>query len=140
MGYENRDYFRDGSYLRGAGFLDDSPTCKWLMIVTGVVFVLQILLTYQPSLDEFTVQLNQHTSLVASGIDGNEFDDEGEFSEAVVDPNFTQGLVTGAMKRSHVQQWFQMDTAKVCQGQIWRLVTSAFCHDRMGIWLSLIHI
>ena len=140
MGYENRDYFRDGSYLRGAGFLDDSPTCKWLMIVTGVVFVLQILLTYRPSLEEFTTHFNQRTGVAVSDIDGNDFDGNGEFPGAAIDSNSMQDLMAGDLKRSHVQQWLQMDTAKVCQGQIWRLVTSAFCHDRMGIWHILMNM
>jgi membrane associated rhomboid family serine protease len=37
---------------------------------------------------------------------------------------------------SVVQEWLELDTNKVCKGQIWRLITSAFCHNR----LDLLHI
>jgi len=38
-------------------------------------------------------------------------------------------------KVSIVQEWFELDTKKVVySGQIWRLLTHAFCHDRMGIF------
>src|SRR5207248_10466 len=36
---------------------------------------------------------------------------------------------------SVVQEWFELDPEKtVRQGQVWRLVTCAFCHDRLAIW------
>ena len=36
---------------------------------------------------------------------------------------------------SIVQEWFELDPHKVVrQGQIWRLLTCAFCHDRFGVW------
>ena len=41
---------------------------------------------------------------------------------------------------SLVQQWFQLDSDKLRQGQIWRLVTAGFCHDRMSIFHLLINM
>jgi membrane associated rhomboid family serine protease len=39
------------------------------------------------------------------------------------------------MKVSIVQEWLQLDTKKVVeQGQVWRLLTCSFCHDRYGIF------
>ena len=40
MGFENRDYFRDGSYTRGGNgsFMADAPMCKKILIVTVIVF------------------------------------------------------------------------------------------------------
>ena len=35
---------------------------------------------------------------------------------------------------SVVQEWFELDPQKVVHGQLWRLVTYAFCHDRLGVW------
>src|SRR5204862_5801370 len=35
---------------------------------------------------------------------------------------------------SILQEWFELDTPKVVRGQVWRLVTSAFCHSRYDIW------
>lgn len=34
---------------------------------------------------------------------------------------------------SIVQQWLELDTNKIKQGQVWRILTSAFCHDRHGL-------
>jgi membrane associated rhomboid family serine protease len=39
------------------------------------------------------------------------------------------------MNVSTIQKWFELDPKKTIeQGQIWRLLTSAFCHDRLSIW------
>lgn len=35
---------------------------------------------------------------------------------------------------SVVEEWLQLDTPAVLRGQIWRLVTNAFCHDRFSVW------
>lgn len=35
---------------------------------------------------------------------------------------------------SVVQKWCELDSDKVKDGQVWRLVTAGFCHDRMAIW------
>lgn len=35
---------------------------------------------------------------------------------------------------SLVEEWFQLDSNKLREGQVWRLFTCGFCHDRMGIW------
>lgn len=42
---------------------------------------------------------------------------------------------------SVVQEWFELDSEKVVyQGQIWRLLTHAFCHDRFNIFHILINM
>jgi membrane associated rhomboid family serine protease len=42
---------------------------------------------------------------------------------------------------SIVQEWLELDTAKVTRyGQVWRLLTHAFCHDRAGIWHILFNM
>ena len=38
-----------------------------------------------------------------------------------------------APRVSIVQDWLELDTNKVRQGQVWRILTSAFCHDRHGL-------
>ncbi|MFT3788935.1 MAG: rhomboid family intramembrane serine protease [Tepidisphaeraceae bacterium] len=37
-------------------------------------------------------------------------------------------------RESVIQKWLELDTQKVLHGQVWRVVTNAFCHDRWGIW------
>lgn len=38
------------------------------------------------------------------------------------------------VRESFVEAWFQLDPAKVLQGQIWRLTTYDFLHDTYSIW------
>lgn len=43
--------------------------------------------------------------------------------------------------QSIVEKWLALDTAdKVMKGQVWRLVTSAFLHDRFGLWHILMNM
>ncbi len=45
------------------------------------------------------------------------------------------------MRTSIIQEWFELNPKKtVEQGQIWRLVTSTFCHDRYGLWHILFNM
>ena len=46
------------------------------------------------------------------------------------------GMLEWSSSISVVEKWFQMETGKVLDGQVWRLLTSAFFHDRF----SLFHI
>ena len=41
---------------------------------------------------------------------------------------------------SVVQQWLELDSDKVLKGQIWRILTSAFCHDRHGLFHILFNM
>ncbi|MCB1097217.1 MAG: rhomboid family intramembrane serine protease [Verrucomicrobiae bacterium] len=86
MGIYNRDYMKDGGSpgsVWGGGSAQWPPVCKWLIISTAIVFVLQIFST------------------------GN--------------------------SGSVVENWLALDTSGVLHGQIWRLFTSAFCHDPSGL-------
>lgn len=40
----------------------------------------------------------------------------------------------GIANTSIVDQWFAMDVAKVLHGQVWRLLSYAFLHDRLNPW------
>ncbi|MFO0943171.1 MAG: rhomboid family intramembrane serine protease [Pirellulales bacterium] len=44
------------------------------------------------------------------------------------------GLLGFAPRQSVVEQWCSLETDKVLHGQVWRLITTALLHDRMGIW------
>ena len=41
---------------------------------------------------------------------------------------------------SVVQEWLELDPEKVKKGQVWRIVTGAFCHDRFGVWHILFNL
>jgi membrane associated rhomboid family serine protease len=45
------------------------------------------------------------------------------------------------MRTSVIQEWFELSPKKTVEhGQIWRLLTSAFCHDRYGLWHILFNM
>ena len=139
MGYENRDYFRDGSYTRGGrgDFLSDAPMCKRILIVTVVVFLAQMFFTrpatvadYQHHIDQLQLEIQEQEALYGEDV---YYDDMGEpiSRQHAIDPEL---FVSSAEPVSIVQDWLKLDTEKVLKkGQIWRLITSAFCHSRFGI-------
>ncbi|KAA5547143.1 rhomboid family intramembrane serine protease [Roseiconus nitratireducens] len=113
MGIDNRDYVRDShaTSLGGPGFYLP-PVCRWLLIVNVVVFFAQILLTQPPESPRI-------------GLPPGVTDVDGEFV----------GLWMPMVPQvSLVQQWLALDSAKVAKGQVWRLLTYAFCHDRFVPW------
>ena len=141
MGYENREYFRDGSYTRGGGgaFMDDAPMCKKILLVTVVVFVAQMFFTrpakladVQHYVDRVQAELQEEEALYGPE---THYDADGvaiENHRGTFDP---EQMVSSMQPVSIVQDWLKLDTDKVLKkGQIWRLITSAFCHDRFGIW------
>ena len=52
MGFENRDYARDGSYTGGGTFMADAPMCKRILIVTIVVFLGQMFITRPATMED----------------------------------------------------------------------------------------
>jgi membrane associated rhomboid family serine protease len=46
---------------------------------------------------------------------------------------FGSGFGFGS-RASLVQEWLQLSPDKVKRGEVWRLLTAAFCHDRILIW------
>jgi membrane associated rhomboid family serine protease len=54
--------------------------------------------------------------------------------------DFTNQQLQFGPRVSVVQKWLELDTSKVLHGQIWRVVTAGFCHDRLGIWHLLFNM
>jgi len=112
MGISSRDYYRefassDGSW--SAGGL--TPVVKYLIIANAVVFLLQIFVT-----SEMPFPLND------------------KMAELIKDqPALFENLPH--VRISIVQKWLELDPNKVVyEGQVWRLLTHAFCHDRNWIY------
>ena len=131
MGLESRHYFRDGRYsdsFSGWG-LDFTPVVKKLIIANVVVFLLQIFFTRPgvpkfPGLDE-AVEDNPTVRDTPEGEEARR-----EAREAMEE---AMGRMPG-FRVSVVQDWFELDPKKTVEsGQIWRLVTCAFCHDRTNV-------
>jgi membrane associated rhomboid family serine protease len=120
MGIQNRDYYRECTVSSGG--LDGSPVVKYLIIANVVVFLAQIFFVREVStLEELK---KRHPDLVKD-ISDNDLD----------------RMHFPTHKVSVVQQWFELDSGKVIHGgQVWRLFTHAFCHDRLAIWHILINM
>ncbi len=100
-----------------------APVCKRLIIITIVVFLAQIFLTRPPNEADFQDLVRYLPGEVAVTDAARE-----EFLEY-------------APRISIVEKWLQLETEKVIYGgQVWRLLTTAFCHDRLGVWHILINM
>ena len=149
MGFESRDYARDGSYTASlsAWGMDLTPVVKWLVIANVVVFLLQLLLTRPaalqlPNFDGISPDQEETASETepperpvrkknATKADERRWREQNARREAVEE---MMSRMPG-MRTSVIQDWFELSPQKtVEQGQIWRLLTSAFCHDRYGLW------
>ena len=126
MGYENRDYARDNddrggwgpSGNSGGGFRD-WPVWKKILAANIAVFLLQIFFTRPATLEDLP--------------GSKQFKDLPNIESI----QFASGMMPSV---SVVQKWLELDSRKVLKGQIWRIVTCGFCHDRMGIWHILMNM
>jgi membrane associated rhomboid family serine protease len=145
MGLENRDYFRDGSYTAtlAAWGVDFTPVVKYLIIANVVVFVLQIFITraapfelpgLAPDQGELTEKVGDGAADEhGKGLPDREKGEETKRKAREIMEKMMSGLP--GMRVSVVQEWLELSPDKtIMQGQIWRLVTCAFCHMRYGIW------
>jgi membrane associated rhomboid family serine protease len=153
MGFESRDYARDGSYTASlsAWGMDLPPVVKYLVIANVVVFVLQVLLTrpvaevpnfdgIMPDQEETAVETMppvRHKN-AASADERRKREQNARKAREAMEKMMTH---LPGMRTSIIQDWFELNPKKtVEQGQIWRLLTSAFCHDRYGLWHILFNM
>ena len=151
MGIYNRDYFRDGkNNWSGAswGFYSLTPVVKYLIIANVVIYLLQIFVVrddrasileqmrkQNPRFDEYLAQKEKDGPEAIDAVKKQHpewFDD----TETDLDAALHRGA-----KVSIVQEWLELDTNKVVRkGQVWRLLTHAFCHDRYGLFHIVINM
>ena len=122
MGYEDREYMQDDRGGGNASIMPGYPTCRSLIIATAVLFLAQIFIT-RPSNPE-----DLRAFMENSGISQEDGPDE-----VMV---FEQRLRLVSIP----QQWLELDSAKVVAGQVWRLLTTAFLHDRFSPWHIVINL
>jgi membrane associated rhomboid family serine protease len=114
MGIYDREYYRkEGpSYLES--LIPSGQVCKWLIGINVLVFILQ--LVTKPTLNDLR---QQHVEQQLQKL----FKDR-----APQDPAEVMAALQQASWGS-VTEWLDLDTAKVKEGQVWRLVSYAFLHD-----------
>ena len=113
MGIYDRDYIRQESPGMGWNASGFPQVVKWLMIANVAVFLLQIF-----SVRDFVPR--------DFGFEPGELTEDQFFALQVQHRNH--------LRPSSAESWLRLDSLKtVFSGQVWRLVTSAFCHDRQHI-------
>ncbi len=120
MGLQNRDYFRSEYESSWNGGGSDYPVVKKLLIVTIAVFVLQILSTRNSTPQEHLAEVNKYAEQLRKE-NPNASDEEIKSYVQTLPPT----------RISLLQSFFELDSSKVSKGQIWRLLTYAFCHTRL---------
>lgn len=125
MGIEGRDYYRQSSgytdRLTGWGWRGIPPVCKWVILANIIVFLLQIFITRPARISDLRTP----------------WDGAGDVENV---PDEVLKNLAYLPKVSLVQDWLQLETNKVLHGQVWRLLTHAFCHDRTGVWHLLFNM
>lgn len=158
MGFQDRDYTRENSYTDAAGGWGFyiSPVVKALIAANVAVFVLQIFAVrpitendlrakwnalseqtrdaYRRQIDLGTDGKSQRAA-DKSGKDAASSEPDSEPPEGWLDTDFLDGP-----KICVVHEWLALKPSLVLRGQIWRLVTYSFCHDRYGVFHILFNM
>jgi membrane associated rhomboid family serine protease len=150
MGIYNRDYYREWNKGTGSWGLDGlTPVVKFLLLANIAVFLLQIFVTrdvrltpleimrqYNPAFDKLLAEKEAEGPEAVEKLK-KEYPELDKLMADNSDKVKTlDSLLYPPTKRvSVVQEWCELDTKKVVYGgQVWRLLTHAFCHDRYGLW------
>jgi len=140
VGFNDRNYYQGSSGGWGSGPGGWPPVCKAIVLINIGVFLAQVMLTRPPTLDEMQHGLlgdDVEYNFVESYLERYSRSDRNdeELRQEAKQEFLAQLADAAAMapRVSIVQQWLQLDSKKVKQGQIWRILTSAFCHDRNGL-------
>ena len=110
MGSTNRDYMRDDIDSGRPSWGHDVPTTKWLIIVTVALFFSQTIFTHDIPFEDPAVP---RVALISGS--------------STVQP-VAQKIFT--ITTSYVEEWLALEPHKIWQGQVWRLMSFVFCHDR----------
>ena len=146
MGISSRDYYREPS--RSSTDFREWEFWKKIIALNAVVFVLQIFLTRPARLEDFAsynrdravsrqVDQRENSEETRKGEAKNSDRDTLEQEEQLRELQYEMGA---SQRRSLVDDWLALDPSKVAKGQIWRVVTAGFCHDRNSIWHLLINM
>jgi membrane associated rhomboid family serine protease len=155
VGFENRDYTREGDYtgtLAGWGLDYISPVVKWLIVANVVVWLLQIFLTRAYTADDWRKNLDslppamrqvyeQQEKAAAKAREKAQQDGQKGDGDVVPTDELLPEYYWMQQRVSIVQEWLELDPRKVVyRGQVWRLLTYAFCHERAGVFHILFNM
>lgn len=133
MGIENRDYVRNDDRRRSlTGSGAEYPAVRTIIIMTVAVYLAQIFITRPFSSEDMREMYP-------------DFDASAEVIDPALQDEFLKEMAHAAREVfptvSVPEKWLRLETDKVVPGvQVWRVLTSAFCHDRAGVWHILINM
>jgi len=159
MGFQDRDYTRESSYTQAAGGWGPgyiSPVVKGLIVANVVVFILQIFAVRpftEADRQALWDQQSESSKRLYRQMDRYRDEllrkDEEKKDDGKQEPK--SGKATKESKVAEpdhgpppesfysefegericvIHEWFGLKPSLVIRGQIWRLLTHAFCHDR----------
>jgi membrane associated rhomboid family serine protease len=136
MGWQDRDYNRNSrsSAAFWTGSDGVTPVVKWILIANIVVFVSQILFNRDPAQENRQRAQRIFAELRQVQAEPNDPAQAEALRRLRVElAQIQQDLDDGETSRySVVTKWCELDVDKVLHGQVWRLVTHAFCHDTVS--------
>jgi membrane associated rhomboid family serine protease len=122
MGIYDREYYRkEGPSFLGS-FTDQGKACKWLIAINVIFFVVQITVPRVTSWLDLRV--------------GRTADPNAEAILRHLDQRQLQDIPPEQREQIEEmrEQFESLNRPGVLQGQVWRLLTYAFLHDRGSIW------
>src|SRR5947209_4876954 len=146
MGIQNRDWYKSnagGGWGSDWGLYSLTPVVKYIIIANVVVFLLQcfflreVRVSRQEMIRQYDPNLNKLLEKYKDDPEKlQELRKKYPQIDAILKAEEYDELVESTQKVSVVTEWCELDTKKVIyNGQVWRLLTHAFCHDwRGGIW------
>ena len=139
MGWQDRDYNRNSrsSAAFWTGSDGVTPVVKWILIANVVVFLGQVFTNRNPNQELRDRGQRIHAELrqieanpdkpVPPEVQRRIQDELAQLNEDAQD-------LEKMRTHSVLQNWCELDFDKILHGQVWRLVTHAFCHDVGSIW------
>lgn len=155
MGLQDRDYTRDSSYTgRTSGVVDSlSPVVKALIAVNVVVFVLQFFAVRELTPAEMQAFWNQQPESTKNAYrqmdrlleeparKRGKLADMPAEAPAENEPPPESFLERATQERiSIVHEWLALKPSRIMRGEVWRLLTHAFCHDRTSVFHILFNM
>lgn len=127
MGIEQRDYYRNDSrdYGGPSGLWDMPTVCKRLMVATVIAFITQMIFLRPATVEDVRARWTD------SQIE--------EMREEGPDRSIDE-MVYWLPQVSVLEDVGSLDPRRFASGQIWRLVTYAFLHDRNAPWHLIINM
>ena len=162
MGIYDRNYFQGSSGGWGSGPGSWPPVIKSIVLINIGVFIAQLMITRPPTIKEVrenSYGIETEYDFVEAYIENRQSGDTAPTDTAVAESKqdksddadlrreaelayheYLADRVIASPRVSVIQYWLELDTHKVMKGQIWRILTSAFCHDRHGLFHILFNM